>query len=234
MVVFVILVKCWLSQCIGSKTVHSEAKHPFSILRRSLNVLMPCSFGNATPANQKGWTWHQCLRLCQDASYATLTSEHHTASFAPVRKSFSDEVNQAFGTDGQNVPLLLKEKSSFHTALGESWSLGKMKFPSGKILEVHGKMGWEALHSNPVLKVLSRHHHQAKLGVVASRLICLLLRLLPLLELLVHPQWDCCNLEQEERQLLILPAIPRSAPCASLRSHSEQYLKPFCCRFLHS
>ena len=40
--------------------------------------------------------------------------------FAPVRKSFSDEVNQAFGTVGQNVPLLLKEESSFHTALGES------------------------------------------------------------------------------------------------------------------
>jgi hypothetical protein len=31
-----------------------EAKQPFSILQRSLNVLMPCSFGNATPANQKG------------------------------------------------------------------------------------------------------------------------------------------------------------------------------------
>ena len=40
--------------------------------------------------------------------------------FAPVRKSFSDEINQAFGTVGQNIPLLLQEKSSFHTALGES------------------------------------------------------------------------------------------------------------------
>ena len=39
MVVLVILVKCWLSQCIASKTVHSEAKHPFSILQRSLNVV---------------------------------------------------------------------------------------------------------------------------------------------------------------------------------------------------